>query len=93
MSPAFVTDNLETDNRLVLKHGNKILAIADYDQPPVENLFTNHEPTPLPAWFKQMGYVTTDGAVMSSDMSTTAVNMDQDLDPVREDIDSVTINS
>lgn len=87
----FVTDNLETDNRLVLKHGNKILALADYDTAPVENLFTaGGEPTPLPPGFRQMGYVTTDGVTQGNDMSSTDTNMDQDIEPVRSDIESVT---
>lgn len=86
----FVTDNLETDNRLVLKHGNKILAIADYDEPPVETLFTPEgEPSPLPAYFRQMGYVTTDGVVQGNDVSSTDTNMDQDVEPVRSDIESI----
>lgn len=87
---AFVTDNIETDNRLVLKHGNKILALADYDQPPVEELFTSAgEPTPLPAYFRQMGYVTTDGVTQGNDVSSTDTNMDQDVEPVRSDTESI----
>lgn len=88
---AFVTDNIETDNRLVLKHGNKILAIADYDEPPVEELFTlEGEPSPLPVAFRQMGYVTTDGVTQGNDTSSTDTNMDQDVEPVRSDIESIT---
>lgn len=88
--PPFVTDNLETDNRLVLKHGNKILAIADYDQPPVESLFTSEgEPTALPEYFRQMGYITTAGVTQGNDVSSTDTNMDQDVEPVRSDIESI----
>lgn len=89
--PPFVTDNLETDNRLVLKHGNKIMAIADYDEPPVEVLFdtTTREPSPLPAAFRQMGYITTDGTTQGNDVSSTDTNMDQELEPVRSDIESI----
>lgn len=87
---SFVTDNIETDNRLVLKHGNKILAIADYDTPPLEELFTAEgEPTALPSVFRQMGYITTDGVTQGNDVSSNDVNMDQDVEPVRSDIESI----
>ncbi len=90
MSP-YVTDNLQTDNRLVTKHGNQMLAIADYSEAPLAELFTAAgEPTPLPAYFRQMGYITTDGVKQGNDVSSNDTNMVQDLDPVRSDIESIT---
>lgn len=91
MATAYVTSTMQTDNRLVSKHGNQMLAIADYSTPPLETLFTQEgEPTPLPALFRQMGYITTDGVKQGNDISSSDTNMVQDLDPVRSDIESVT---
>lgn len=86
----FVTDNLQTDNRLVTKHGNQLLAIMDYSTPPLATLFTEAgEPTALPTTARQMGYITTDGVKQGNDVSSNDLNMVQDLDPVRSDIESV----
>lgn len=83
---------LDDDNRLVAKHGTQLMGIADYsaDVPDAWFAGTPLTPAPLPSGFRNMGYITTDGIGKAADVSTSAVNMVQDRDPVRTDIDSKT---
>lgn len=86
-----VSSQIQTDNRLVTKHGRQMLAIADYSTPPLATLFTETgDPTALPTAFRQMGYITTDGVKQGNDVSSNDLNMVQDIDPVRSDIESIT---
>ncbi|PZP70634.1 MAG: hypothetical protein DI592_22290, partial [Stenotrophomonas maltophilia] len=43
---------------------------------------TGGEPTALPEYFRQMGYITTAGVTQGNDVSSTDTNMDQDVEPV-----------
>jgi len=93
-----VTDLQDNDNTLIRKHGNQLFAIADYSTEAVDpdDLFGARgadgyiAPVALPAGWKVMGYITTDGISEANDVGTSAVNAVQDLDPVRNDVDSLT---
>lgn len=87
-----VEDQLDDDGRLTLKHGTQIMAIADYSAPVPSAFFVNPGtegglalPAVLPAAFKNMGYITTDGTVFSTDVTTDNVMAVQDTTPVRSD--------
>lgn len=91
-----VTAALSDDNRLIRKHGTQILALADYATPVPTGWFAAPDanglvlPNALPTGYFNMGFITTDGIVMSSDVSQSTVNMVQELSVVRSDIDSIT---
>lgn len=93
-----VEDQLtDLDSRLVQKHGTQLLALADEDATFPDQFFEADTATPalirpkvLPAAFRPMGYITTDGISESNDVSNTDTNMVQDIEPVRSDIDSMT---
>lgn len=91
-----VSSMLADDNRLVQKHGTQILAIADYSAAVPTSWFAAPTtgglvlPNALPAGYKNMGFITTDGITESNDVSTSDVMMVQSIEPVRSDIDSIT---
>jgi len=82
----------QVDNGLyVHKHGNAILAIADYSADVPDAFFgADGLPSTLPDGYKVMGYVTTDGFTQSSSISANDTQMLQSLDPVRSDMESLT---
>lgn len=88
---ASVKDILQTDNRLVQKHGLQMMAIADYDTPFLENLIEESTklPVALPTGWFQMGYIVTGGVSQENDISMNETMMEQDLEPVREDLESI----
>jgi hypothetical protein len=86
--PPTVADMLADDNRLIRKHGTQFLAIADFSDPIPATWFTAGLPTALPAAYRNMGYISTDGVQESNDIGASDVNAVQDLDPVRSDVDS-----
>lgn len=91
-----VTAALSDDSRLVRKHGTQILALADYSTPVPTDWFAAADadgvvlPNALPVGYFNMGYITTDGIVMSSDVSSSTVNMVQENTAVRSDIETIT---
>lgn len=95
MAGTTVKAALSDDSRLVRKHGTQILAIADYSTPLPDTLFAAADadgvvlPNPLPEGYFNMGFITTDGIVISSDVSQSTVNMVQTTATVRSDIDSI----
>lgn len=97
MAGATVADQLSDNNSFVRKHGTQLMAIADYDVEVPDSFWerttTNGViqtlPAILPEGFKNLGYITTDGISEERDVSSSDVNMVQDLDPVRSDIDGL----
>ena len=101
MSPgATVADQLDDRNSLIRKHGTQLMAIADYETP-VPSAFWSTDttttpgkvltlPAVLPEGFRNLGYITTDGISESRDVGSSDLNMVQDIEPVRSDIDSLT---
>ncbi|WP_146244940.1 hypothetical protein [Curtobacterium sp. MCBD17_028] len=92
-----VASQLANDNRFIRKHGTQIFAIADYSAAVPEDWFGAPDattgvilPIALPEGYFNMGYITTDGIKDANNVSASAVNMVQDLDPVRNDIDGMT---
>lgn len=90
-----IKDMQSTDNRFVSKWGNKLFAIGDYgvgDPLPTvgaDYFGTDHLPLAVPTGMKVMGYITTDGVTSTRDVSSNETQMDQDLEPVREDLESM----
>ena len=79
----------ETDTRFVRKWGNKLLAVMDYSAPvPAEFFGEDHLPI-LPDGALQLGFITTDGVQQAVDVSTSNVQMDQQIDSVRSDVDGL----
>lgn len=83
-----------TDNRFVRKWGNKLFAIGDYGVAKMPAAFadffgTDKLPKAPPTGMLTMGYITTDGIKVGRDVSSTETEMDQDLEPVREDIEKM----
>jgi len=82
----------QVDNALyVHKHGNAIIAIADYATAVPTTFFSSTDglPSALPTGFKVMGYVTTDGFTQANNISSNDTQMLQSLDPVRSDMESL----
>lgn len=79
---------LDDNNKLVHKWGTQLLALADYSTPMPEKFFdtATGKPLTLPAGFKILGYITTDGQQMSRSIESSDTNMVQDLEPVRTDM-------
>lgn len=79
---------LDDDNTLVHKWGTQLLAIADYSTPMPDKFFDTitGKPLTLPAGFKILGYITTDGQQSSRSIESSDTNMVQDLEPVRTDM-------
>lgn len=70
----------------VRKWRRMLLAIADYSTAVPSPLFTTgFLPLTIPTGFKQLGYVTTDGATIADSLSTEKTSMLQSLSPVRRD--------
>lgn len=85
-----VRELMDTNSRLVRKWGRKLVALQDYSAPVPTTFFDTTTKTPvLPADAKVLGYITTDGVVLPSSVSTEPTNMDQDLEPVRTDITGI----
>ncbi|KFF31647.1 hypothetical protein [Bifidobacterium bombi] len=75
----------------VRKHATMVFAIADYSTPAPSKFFgADGLPCKLPDGYKQMGYVTTKGAVEKRSVKTDDTTMLQDLEPVRSDLSSST---
>lgn len=84
-----VVDQMVNDNRNIHKWRRVILAIADYSTAVPETFFgSDGLPIALPAGYKNMGYITTDGISHGYDVSNDDTNMLQDVEPVRSDITS-----
>lgn len=100
MAGATVADQLDDNNVFVRKHGTQFMAIADFSVAPPEQDeffvfdttttpgFRRALPIVLPAAYKNMGYITTDGIGESRSLSTSNTDMVQDIEPVRTDVDS-----
>jgi hypothetical protein len=86
-----VEDQLDDDNRLTLKHGIQLLAIADYSEAVPDAWYESDEtsglmiPKVLPAGYRNMGYITTDGQVFSTAVTSDDVMAVQDTSPIRSD--------
>lgn len=73
----------------VRKWGTKLLAIADWggsDAIPADLFGVDHLPVALPAGFKELGLISTDGVVLADSLSTENTDADQSLEPVRTDL-------
>lgn len=85
-----VEDQLDDDNLLTLKHGTQMLAIADYSADVPDAWFIDDGtglmlPGVLPAAYKNLGYITTDGLVFSTAVTSDDVMAVQDTSPIRSD--------
>jgi hypothetical protein len=87
-----VEDQLDDDNRLTLKHGIQLMAIADYSAPVPEAWFVAgaaptdpHLPAVLPDDYRNMGYITTDGTVFATSVTSDDVMAVQETSPIRSD--------
>jgi hypothetical protein len=80
---------METDTRFIRKWGNKLLAVADYDTLAPAEWFDVDALPVLPSTMKQMGFITSDGVQINNSVSASTVMMEQSINPVRSDIDSV----
>lgn len=101
MSPgATVADQLVDNNSQIRKHGTQLMAIAD-GSAAVPSSFWSIDtttragktlvlPNLLPAGYVNMGYITTDGISESRDVGSSDLNMVQDIEPVRSDIETLT---
>jgi hypothetical protein len=79
-----VISQLSDDNRNVRRHGNTLLAIADYSAAIPTTFFgSDGLPNALPTGYKNMGYITTDGVKIPTDIATDLSTMLQDTEPVR----------
>lgn len=93
-----VADQLDDDTRNVRKHGTQLLAIADYSAAVPTGFFgtatvdgqTVQQPLVLPAGFKNLGYISTDGIAESNSVTNDEVQAVQDLEPIRSDISAKT---
>jgi hypothetical protein len=86
-----VISQLADDNRNVRRHGNTLLTIADYSAAvPTEFFGSDGLPVALPTGYKNMGYITTDGIKIPTDISNDNSMMLQDIEPVRSDLTAFT---
>jgi hypothetical protein len=95
-----VVDQMDLDNRAVRKHGTQILAIADLSVAAPDTFFENvldgggvvigEIPKVLPAGFRSLGLITTDGIQESTSVSTSSVQSAQSTSNTRTDTDSET---
>jgi len=86
---AAVDELKETNTAHVRKWGTQILALADYSEAPPATFFDVEGAPVLPAAFRQLGFITTDGITQAKSVSSESVSMVQQLEPVRTDITGI----
>lgn len=84
-----VSEIMKVDSGLVRKWGPKLVALQDYSAPVPTSFFDEDGLPILPPTAKQLGFITTDGVVQASAVSTEPLNMDQQVEPVRSDVTGI----
>lgn len=92
--PSISVASLEALNQAgVLKFTNKALMVGDGDASPLTTPFDSSAALQaFPAGYYSGGSITTDGVTISADMSADAVNIDQAVAAVRNDVTSDTLS-